>query len=109
MGIALLSLLAFGCTSSPENGPQCNAKEQSLSLNGKWSLSYWKQNQDEEALCPKAVKPENTIKQVAFNMGFENVSSLGRYFRNFTHVSPKKFRATYAQNMCGGDEAMPEE
>lgn len=55
------------------------------------------------------LKPENTIKQVAFNMGFENVSSLGRYFRNFTHVSPKKFRATYAQNMCGGDEAMPEE
>ena len=62
MGIALLSLLAFGCTSSPENGPQCNVKEQNLSLNGKWSLSYWKQNQDEEALCPKAVKPENTIK-----------------------------------------------
>lgn len=47
------------------------------------------------------LKPENTIKQVAINMGFDNVSSLGRYFRNFTNVSPKAFRATYARNMCG--------
>lgn len=45
------------------------------------------------------LKPENTIKQVAINMGFANVSCLGRYFRNFTGMSPKKFRTTYIQKL----------
>lgn len=39
------------------------------------------------------LKPGNTIKQVAVNLGFDNVSSLGRYFRNATGMSPRKFRA----------------
>lgn len=45
------------------------------------------------------LKPENTIKQVAVNLGFDNVSSLGRYFRNFTGISPKKYRTTYIKRM----------
>ena len=45
------------------------------------------------------LKPENTIKQVALNMNFENVSCMGRYFRNITRMSPKKFRTTYIQDM----------
>mgnify|MGYP002515807513 FL=1 len=49
------------------------------------------------------LKPENTIKQVAVNMGFDNVSSLGRYFRKSTDMSPKAFRAAYARNMCETD------
>ena len=45
------------------------------------------------------LKPENTIKKVALSMNFENVSCMGRYFRNITHMSPKKFRAEYVHDM----------
>jgi len=51
------------------------------------------------------LKPENTIKQVALKLGFDNVSCMGRYFRNFTGVSPKQFRTLYIKKMYEGAEA----
>lgn len=49
------------------------------------------------------LKPENTIKKVAIDMKFDNVSCLGRYFRNATGMSPKTFRAAYVRDMFPTD------
>lgn len=44
------------------------------------------------------LKPEKSVKQVAIEQGFSNVSRMGRYFKSITGKSPRAFRDEYLSN-----------
>lgn len=51
------------------------------------------------------LNPAKSVKQVAIEQGFKNMSTMGRYFKTYTGMSPRGFRSEYLSDTFSGEKS----